>query len=269
MLRTTLPFLLATTMGAQAQPVVMNEAAAKEAVYRVVRHSGLLPNFIVREDKEVKTAVAYIKDKQRVIAYNPAFISSILDSTGTDWSAVSILAHEIAHHLLGHTLDPDAIRPGDELACDRYSGFILQRMGVTLDDALASMEKAGDVHGTERHPPRHARLAAITQGWLEADRLARGIEEAPFTVARDFKFVVHLAGDGNTYYVDAEDRLVWFNEAAEPIEFGRCSKAASREFAYELTWQGYLLQVDGRNVIWRPAAHGMPIQVGRMEPFAR
>lgn len=98
----------------------MSEAAAKEAVYRIVRHSGLLPNFIVREDLQVRTAVAYIKGKERLIAYNPVFISTILDSSGTDWSAVSVLAHEIAHHLLGHTLDPEAVRPGDELACDRY-----------------------------------------------------------------------------------------------------------------------------------------------------
>ena len=254
--------LLCGAFIASAQAPRMNEAAAKEAVYRIVRQSGLLPNFTVREDPQVRTAVAYIKGRERVIAYNADFISTILDSAHTSWAAVSILAHEIAHHLLGHTLDPDAVHPGDELACDRYSGFILQRMGVPLDQALAAMEVAGDVHGTLRHPPRHARLAAISQGWDEGDRLARGVAEEPFTVERFFQFTVKLVGDDNTYYVDAEGCLVWFNDHAEPIEFGACTRLATSEFVYELTWQEHAFMVDGRNTIWRRAAHGMPLQVG-------
>ncbi len=261
-------FLLLNTIATRAQ-VQMNEAAAKEAVYRIVRHSGLLPNFVVREDATVPNAVAYIKGHDRVIAYNAAFVSSILDSTRTSWAAVSILAHEIAHHLLGHTLDPEAVHPGDELACDRYSGFILQRMGVSRDDALASMEVACDVHGTRRHPPRHARLAAIAQGWEESDHLAHGVEQEPFVIERPFRFVVHLAGDANTYYVDGEGCLVWFDDHARPIQFGSCDAIVDGEFAYELEWQEQLFMVDGRSTIWRRTAHGIPMQVGRMEMYDR
>ena len=99
--------------------MVVSERAAKEAVHRIVRHSGLQPVFTVREDRTVRTAVAYIKGRERFIAYNPGFIAQVLDSSGTNWSAISILAHEVAHHLLGHTLDPANVFPGDELACDR------------------------------------------------------------------------------------------------------------------------------------------------------
>ena len=245
----------------------MNEAAAKEAILHVVRNSGLLPNFTVREDDQLPTAVAYIKGNARVIAYNPAFITRIMDSTGTDLAATSILAHEIAHHLLGHTLDPETVRPGDELACDRYSGFILQRMGAGLEETLAAMKVAGDVHGTERHPPRHARLEAIEQGWNDAQLLIRGEEPTPYAVDRAFLHVVRMAGDDNTYYVDADGRLVWFNAYAEPIEFGTCTELPKGEFRYELTWQGQRFSVDSRNVVWRQAGHGMPLQVGRMEPY--
>ncbi len=262
-------FVLMLPVPILAQPALMNEAAAKEAVYRIVRHSGLLPNFEVREDDKIRTAVAYIKGHERVIAYNPAFLSAMLDSAHTDWSAVSVLAHEIAHHLLGHTLDPEAVHPGDELACDRYSGFILQRMGVSLYDALVAMEVAGDVHGTLRHPPRHARLASIRQGWEDAERLARGVAEEPYVVERSFRYVVRLAGDPNTYFVDAAGCLVWFNDHAKPIEFGSCTRLADGEFVHELTWQEESYVVDGRNTIWRRTAHGMPLQVGRMEPYAR
>ncbi|MBL7952774.1 MAG: hypothetical protein JNM62_13765 [Flavobacteriales bacterium] len=267
MLRTILSTALLISGSCLLAQARMNEAAAKEAVYRVVRHSGLLPNFTVREDEQVRTAVAYIKGHERIIAYDPAFISSILDSARTDLAAVSIMAHEIAHHLLGHTLEPDAVRPGDELACDRYSGFILQRMGATLDATLAAMKIAGDVHGTERHPPRHARLEAIEQGWSEALHLARGDDPVDYRVERDFEHVVRMAGDANTYYVDAEGKLVWFNAHAQPIEFGTCIAQTNGEFRYQLTWQGHRFNVDSRNAIWRQAEHGMPLQVGRMEPY--
>ncbi|HRH70225.1 MAG: hypothetical protein JNL43_13295 [Flavobacteriales bacterium] len=267
----TLPLLvgLALHVPTLAQTAHMNEAAAKEAVYRIVRHSGLLANFVVREDDKLSTAVAYIKGNERVIAYNPAFLSAMLDSAHTDWSAVSVLAHEIGHHLLGHTLDPEGVHPGDELACDRYSGFILQRMGVTLADALVAIEVAGDVHGTLRHPPRQARISAIRQGWEDAERISQGVAEEPYVVERTFRYVVHLVGDANTYFVDAEGCLVWFNDHAEPIEFGSCTRLAESEFVHELTWQDHSFVVDGRNTIWRRTAHGMPMQVGRMEPFAR
>lgn len=254
---------------ATAQQARMNEAAAKEAVHRVVRHSGLLPNFTVREDDRVPTAVAYIKGRERMIAYNPAFISGILDSSGTDWAAVSILAHEIAHHLLGHTLAPEALHPGDELACDRYSGFVLQRMGATMAESLAAIAVAGNVHGTRDHPPKHARSAAIAQGWQDAERIAANVVDPPFVVERAFLFVVRFAGDENTYYVNAENQLVWFNDHAEPIGFGTCNKLDGAEYAYELTWEGYSFMVDRKNMIWRRTAHGMPMQVGQIEAYIK
>lgn len=264
-----LSVLLLLAPAASAQQARMNEAAAKEAVYRVVRQSGLLANFTVLEDDHVPTAVAYIKGRERVIAYNPAFISGILDSSGTDWAAVSILAHEIAHHLLGHTLAPEALHPGDELACDRYSGFILQRMGATIEESLAAIAVAGNVHGTRDHPPKHARSAAITQGWQEAERIAANILDPPFVVERSFLFVVRFAGDENTYYINAENQLVWFNDHAEPIGFGTCTRLEGAEYAYELTWEGYSFVVDRNNMIWRRTAHGMPMQVGQIEAYIK
>ncbi len=259
--------LLLMTGPSSAQAPRISEAAAKEAVYRIVQHSGLSPTFTVKEEPGIPTANAYIKGHERIIAYNPAFISTILDSTRTDWSAVSVLAHEIAHHLLGHTLDPDALHPGDELACDRYSGFILQRMGATLEQSLAAMEVAGNVHGTRSHPPKHARLAAIRQGWQEAGLLATPGGRIPFTVARDFTHVVHFAGDANTYYVNPANELVWFDQYAEPIPFGRLETAADKRFAFNLTWQDRSYRVDAGGTIWTSGTNGIERQVGRMEAF--
>ncbi|MBL7981879.1 MAG: hypothetical protein JNL52_08740 [Flavobacteriales bacterium] len=250
------------------EPARMSEAAAKEAVYLIVQHSGLLPTFTVREDPSVRTAVAYIKGRDRIIAYDPVFIGRVLDSTRTDWAAVSILAHEIAHHLLGHTLDPDAVHPGDELACDRYSGFVLQRMGATLEESRAAMEVAGSVHGTHRHPPRHARLQAIEQGWKEARDLTEQRSTPTFRVDRDLRFVVRFVGDANTYYVDAAGCLVWFNNVAAPIGFGACDRLPQGPYTHAITWEELYLLVDGKGAIWRTGVNGLQRQVGSMQPFA-
>ena len=108
--------ILAWPLSVAAQAPRMSEAAAKDAVYRIVQHSGLLPMFTVREDPTVKNANAYIKGRERIIAYNPTFMAGIIDSSRTDWSAVRILAHEIDHHLLGHKLHTQDSHQGDEPA---------------------------------------------------------------------------------------------------------------------------------------------------------
>ena len=76
---------------------------AKEAVGKILQYTGLSPNFTITSGK-VATAMAYIKGWKRYIAYNPDFIFRIRNATRTDWAAVSVLAHEIGHHLSGHTL---------------------------------------------------------------------------------------------------------------------------------------------------------------------
>lgn len=260
-------FCPAFLAGVHAQAPRMSEAAAKDAVYRIVQHSGLLPTFTVREDLTVKNANAYIKGRERIIAYNPSFIASIIDSTRTDWSAVSILAHEIAHHLLGHTLDPAELHPGDELACDRYSGFILFHMGATLQESLAAIAVAGNVHGTRDHPPKHARSAAIQQGWEKAQRMSEHPEAIPFKVDVDFQYVVRFAGDDNTYYVDAAGCLVWFNDHAEPIEFGACTRLGEGAFVFALNWEDQQFFVDARNIIWRRSTNGLQMAVGKIEAY--
>ena len=253
----------------QAQDVRVNEGAAKQAVLRIVQWSGLQPNFVVRENSAVRTAIAFNKGRKRYIEYDPAFLSRIVDTTRTDWSAVSILAHEIGHHLLGHTLDPGAMRPGDELACDRYSGFILRSMGASLVESRAAMEITGDPHGTRRHPPRSARLLAIEQGWYEADAIARGMEPVRPDGKHHLRYVVSFIGDRNTYYVDSTDRVVWYDEFASPIEFGRFTELAGGDFTHQLTWDEEVYFVDRDRVIWKRTEVQLPLKVGRMLPFDR
>lgn len=132
----------------------------------IIHATGLAPNFVLRSG-EVGSAAAVIRDERRYIIYSRRFIGAMTHETGDRWPAISVLAHEIGHHLNGHTLvsSPDA-RPKQELEADYYSGFVLQRMGATLDEARKAMELYGSPVASASHPARPQRLAAITRGWL-------------------------------------------------------------------------------------------------------
>jgi hypothetical protein len=139
-----------------------------ESVIRdIVSASGLVKNFVIRAGG-VPNAAATIRGTDRYILYEPYFMRNVRAQTGTKWAAISIMAHEVGHHLNGHTLTPGGSRPKSELEADYFSGFVLQRMGASLDDARMAMKTIGSPVASETHPAKHDRLVAITQGWSKA-----------------------------------------------------------------------------------------------------
>ncbi|WP_281557177.1 M48 family metalloprotease [Thalassomonas sp. RHCl1] len=142
-----------------------NEAVAEVA--RIVDASGLKPNFAVRE-AAVPNAMAAINGWKRYVLYNRGFIKAIKQRTQDEWASISIMAHEIGHHLNGHTLEKIGSRPDIELEADYYSGFVLQKMGAPLSSAQAVMEKLGSPRASATHPAKQDRLRAIASGWKKA-----------------------------------------------------------------------------------------------------
>ena len=137
---------------------------AREVVNRILDTIGLSSNFEVMA-ANVPNAVALVQDSERLILYSENFISKIEISTGTDWASVSILAHEIGHHLNGHTLGLANNRPELELEADIFSGFTLARLGASLEEAQAAIETLNSTKESSTHPPKSARLEAIAIGW--------------------------------------------------------------------------------------------------------
>lgn len=155
--------------GVTTNTITMTEASptAEKVVQDIMSVIGLKANFELR-GANVPTAAAVIKKGKRYILYNPQFMNSIVASTGNKWAAVSILAHEIGHHLNGHTLDSETSKPATELDADEFSGFVLQKMGATLADAQATMTAIASIKGSHTHPPKSQRLTAIASGWNKA-----------------------------------------------------------------------------------------------------
>jgi hypothetical protein len=143
------------------------DATTKNMVTEIMSVIGLKPNFELRVANVPNAAAVLIKGK-RYILYNPKFMEQINASTGTNWAAISILAHEIGHHLNGHTLDNVGSRPKTELEADEFSGFVLRKMGATLADAQAVMSVIASLKGSHTHPAKKDRLDYIATGWNNA-----------------------------------------------------------------------------------------------------
>lgn len=129
---------------------------------------GLKPRFQLRATSEVENAAAVVYNGQRYLLYNPQFVATVNRAGRTDWAGTSILAHEMGHHLNGHTLTGRGSNPADELEADEFSGFVLRKMGASLAEAQAAMAIISEEAASATHPGRAQRLTAISTGWKQA-----------------------------------------------------------------------------------------------------
>lgn len=154
----------------QVSGKILNSSEEAEQIIQAIMNSvGLKANFEIKE-ADISNAAAVIHKGKRLILYDPSFIRKIQLASKTDWAAVSILAHEIGHHLNGHTMMSKGERePALELEADEFSGFILRQMGAPLEDALKGMRLISHEKGSHSHPAQKARLAAIERGYIAAN----------------------------------------------------------------------------------------------------
>jgi hypothetical protein len=157
-----------------------SSAEATGIIRQILSVIGLKQNFDIRSG-DVPNAAAVIYKGKRLIIYNPEFIASINAATGTDWSGIGILAHEIGHHLNGHTLSSLGSRPDIELEADEFMGFVLRRMGASIREAQSAMNVAANVEESKTHPAKKDRLKAIAAGWNNADQQMAGTATPPKT----------------------------------------------------------------------------------------
>jgi hypothetical protein len=122
-------------------------------------------NFKVVSTTQIDNAAAVTYQGQRYILYNPSFINQLDNSANNNWASISVLAHEIGHHILGHTLDGRGSQIPKELEADEFSGLVLKRMGATLQQAQLAMQLISPDYASATHPGKNDRLTAIAKGW--------------------------------------------------------------------------------------------------------
>ncbi|RSK43926.1 M48 family metalloprotease [Hymenobacter rigui] len=224
---------------------------------------GLKPRFQLRATTEVQNAAAVVYGGQRYLLYNPQFVAAVNRAGRTDWAGISILAHEMGHHLNGHTLRPGGSNPADELEADEFSGFVLRKMGASMAEAQAGMAVVSDDEASPTHPGRSTRLTAISDGWLRANQqivattraaapsatpavLANRATAPVRTVAAASAAPVSVLGKitfrdnpGEDYYITNRLSVVRFDAGARTAQVvGRLTRSESVNYPYVL--------IDGR-----------------------
>ena len=81
---------------------------------------------------------------------------------------MSILAHEIGHHLYNSLSGKSNKGLATELEADQFSGYVLEKMGATLEEAQAAMNVLATPYATATHPARSDRVNSIASGWQTA-----------------------------------------------------------------------------------------------------
>lgn len=150
---------------------------ATEAVNEIVRRSGLKQNFYVMECPNIDNCFAAVRDGERLIVYDAAFMKKVNGLTRTDWGAMSVLAHEIGHHLQGHTLKAGGSEQSKEIEADEFSGFVMYQLGASLSEAQSAIRQLTSDYDSGTHPPRSQRLGAIKRGFDNAQALYPSVQQ--------------------------------------------------------------------------------------------
>jgi hypothetical protein len=161
------PLNMASILARKVSPAMgfSSVSEARTIIGDIIDVVDVQQNFKVVSTTQVDNAAAVIYQNQRYILYNPSFIDQLDDAANDKWASISVLGHEIGHHLLGHTLDGTGSQIPKELDADEFSGLVLRRMGASLQQAQLAMQLIATPYASATHPAERDRLAAIAKGW--------------------------------------------------------------------------------------------------------
>ena len=158
-----------------------SNSAAEDALERILGTIGASKRFVLQPCSNTNNAVATSYKGIRYILYDPEFMNTL--NYGNNWGNLFILAHEVGHHINGHSLDlvlyaADAVESvslaqsrQQELEADEFAGFVLAKLGGPISVAKQVISKisnnSDDSYST--HPSRSKRLNAIAKGYNKAN----------------------------------------------------------------------------------------------------
>jgi len=202
---------------------------------------GLRNGYIIMSCTKTDNCMAILDDKNRpYILFNPNFLKTVrslnfsesnLPVQSDDWKTLTILAHEIGHHLNNHLINPrpDMTRIDMELEADETAGFIVYLLSGELNNAQSAyLDKTVSETTSYTHPGRAARLKAVAKGWEDAKKKYPRVPNTPIPVVSTvFRFVDPFYDNTNDWTLgyDADKKMT--------IENGKLRvKGISDKFAY-------------------------------------
>lgn len=158
-----------------------SNSAAEDALQRILGTIGASKRFVLQPCSNINNAVATSYKGIRYILYDPDFMNTL--NYGNNWGNLFILAHEVGHHINGHSLDlvlyaADAVESvslaqsrQQELEADEFAGFVLAKLGGPISAANQVISKisnnSDDSYNT--HPSRSKRLKAVLMGYNKSN----------------------------------------------------------------------------------------------------
>lgn len=133
---------------------------------------GIAPNFIYVNCPNIANAGAIIneyKNNARYIVFDNLYYTSLYKNN--NYSSLFIIAHEIGHHLNGHTIPKDFENVNEvqkqELEADYFAGYILFKLGAKENDIITTINKFTEpTSNYSTHPKNTLRIKYALKGYL-------------------------------------------------------------------------------------------------------
>lgn len=135
-------------------------------------------NFKLQEQNGINNAYATIIRNTRWIVYDNDFLENLDTYAATKWASISVLAHEMGHHYYNHVVNGRGSTIPTEIEADGFSGYVMYKIGATLEQSIAAMQAIATDRASSTHPAKKDRLAAITKGWNQAKGASANVGNA-------------------------------------------------------------------------------------------
>lgn len=189
---------------------------AENALQRIIDVTGISKRFALYQCNGIDNCEALTYRGIRYIFYDANFMKSISMGSGSSWTNISILAHEVGHHVNAHALDLLSYETGQigsislaekrqqEIEADEFSGYVMYKLGASLYQAQAAINKFGntgdDTYST--HPNKTKRLAAISRGYNKAKTEHDRYKVKTLTASDYFYLAYNAKEDDYQYKID-------------------------------------------------------------------
>lgn len=157
-----------------------NNLEAKNALDKICDAAGLVNNYVLMPCPNVGTCLATLKDNVPMILYDNDFLRKIKSygfsekkitsnnsNSNVDWTSLTILAHELGHHVNQHF---SKLRTGveynlkNELEADEFAGKTLYKLGATLNQIKFAYSDLPE-EASFTHPALSNRIDALEKGF--------------------------------------------------------------------------------------------------------
>lgn len=248
----------------KANNIILKEPSVRalKQVDNIVEFSGLPSNFSIFS-AHIGNAAAATVGSNRIILYDEELLNAIDVSTNNYWSSISILAHEVGHHLAGHTISSIA-SPKQELEADEFSGFILFKLGASLEQSDVAINLLGSETSSGTHPSKFIRREAINKGWLKASKFRyNSAIPPPPSENLELEYTIDMLWDKISLTRDAymyKDMKYFYGivtdvevkESSErsrfQVNFVDTNSDGSKVISQEREWIEYYAPLDGENM---------------------